>query len=44
MLVLLLLTLIILNISIVSSLPLFWVGGVKSDSAKLCLQVKINYQ
>jgi hypothetical protein len=42
MLVLLLLTLIIVNISIVSSLPLFWVGGVKSDSAKLCLQTENN--
>ena len=29
------------SISFVRSLPLFWVGGVTSNSAKLCLQVKI---
>jgi len=31
-----------LNITIVHSLPLFWVGGVKSDSAKICIQTENN--
>jgi len=34
----LLFLLLISNINIVQSLPLFWVGGVTSNSAKLCLQ------
>ena len=37
----LLFLLLISNINIVQSLPLFWVGGVTSNSAKLCLQVNL---
>jgi len=40
MLMLLFIVLFIESINIVYSLPLFWIGGVKSDSAKICIQVK----